>query len=108
MSASSSLGSSDSMIVSGVSSGRGWVVVMMLLLGWGVRPASVGPIALAGHLRVPHREQAGGVVPPRPHLQRVEVREAEAVRTGGDVELGLEQFRRVGVLRIPCGAEHDV
>ena len=65
-------------------------------------------VAVAGHARVVVHERPVRVGPPRPHVQRVEGRDAVAV--GGRVEveeLAHQRGRRL-VGRVPRGRDHDV
>src|SRR5262249_59349233 len=63
---------------------------------------------VARHVRVPVRERAQRIVLPRPHVQRVERRQPEAVWRVEEVKELSIQLGRMRVILVPVGGEHQI
>src|SRR5689334_13197951 len=68
----------------------------------------LGRVAVAGYVRVVVHECPLRVVPPRPHVQSVEGRDAVAVGARVEMEELAHQRGRRLVGRVPGGRDHDV
>src|SRR5258705_11730647 len=63
---------------------------------------------VARNLGVPVGESARGILFPRPHVQRVEIRQPEAIRTLEQVQELSHELRRRRVLRMPVARQNQI
>src|SRR5687767_14340628 len=63
--------------------------------------------SFAGDLRMPVHEHAGGVLLPRPDMQRIESRQAEAVRALEQMQELSHELRRADAFLVPGVSEHQ-